>query len=281
LINLIIAHSFETVAKAGRQGPKCNTRDPSPQYRALLARARQVLAKLNDCEDFLDSVDFPDDNENRPRSSARRLRWWVEVFKTKAQGRKRSMSRFAASLVVLALAGGLTGCHVIETPYVSDCHHAGWDPVFGSCGTCGTCGGICEGHTPASYIGHQLMCAGGCGEIYWGPWLSDPPDACDPCDDCGNWVGERCCPPKLRHHLLAGLFGGYHNDWHGGKGKIGKGGDVIYEGELIHERTEPPTGQIEEVLPPTPDPIRPAASLRDEPAAGRSPFRIRSVRFER
>lgn len=30
---------------------------------------------------------------------------------------------------------------------------------------------------------------GGCGEFYWSEWHSDPPQCCDPCDDCGNWVG--------------------------------------------------------------------------------------------
>lgn len=30
---------------------------------------------------------------------------------------------------------------------------------------------------------------GGCGELYWNEWHSDPPACCDPCDDCGNWVG--------------------------------------------------------------------------------------------
>lgn len=32
-------------------------------------------------------------------------------------------------------------------------------------------------------------CCGGCGDFYWHEWHSDPPRCCDPCDDCGNWVG--------------------------------------------------------------------------------------------
>ena len=66
---------------------------------------------------------------------------------------------------------------------------SGWDPVLGSCQACGVCGGACQGHTPAQHLKHQLTCASGCGEIYWGEWISDPPDACDPCDDWGNWIG--------------------------------------------------------------------------------------------
>lgn len=29
----------------------------------------------------------------------------------------------------------------------------------------------------------------GCGERYWSPWVSDPPDCCDPCDGYGQWTG--------------------------------------------------------------------------------------------
>ncbi|MCO6454231.1 MAG: hypothetical protein J5I93_02845 [Pirellulaceae bacterium] len=48
---------------------------------------------------------------------------------------------------------------------------------------------------PAREIGHgihrSLTCGGGCGEIYWDEWISDPPDACDPCDCDGHWNGHR------------------------------------------------------------------------------------------
>ena len=196
------------------------------------------------------------------------------------------MRRFAAGLVGFAMVSCLLGCHVMETRYLPSGHHDGWDPVAGSCHSCGTCGGDCEGHTPGSYLGHQLTCASGCGEIYWGPWLSDPPDACDPCDDCGNWVGERCCPPKLRYLLLAGLKGGHHCAACGGKGQgcasCGKGGgDVIHEHVVPHGSGVPQGTGVEDVLPPTPDPIRPAAAEVGERPAEPQRFRFRSVRFER
>ena len=235
-----------------------------------------TLVKLNDYAEFLDSVEFPDDNEDR-RYVARR--WCVARSEVRSRIRKEgklSMSRFAASLVVLTLVSCLLGCHVIETPYVPSGHRGGWDPVLGSCQTCSTCGGDCEGHTPGSYLGHKLACTSGCGEIYWGPWLSDPPADCDPCDDCGNFVGERCCPPKFRHRLLAGLAGGYACDC-GGKGCAScskGGGDVIYE-------QAPTDTDIFEVLPPTPDPIQPASLEVGERSAERPPFGFRSVRFER
>ena len=33
------------------------------------------------------------------------------------------------------------------------------------------------------------FCGSGCGERYWGDWYGDPPDCCDPCDNCGNFTG--------------------------------------------------------------------------------------------
>jgi hypothetical protein len=50
----------------------------------------------------------------------------------------------------------------------------------------------------------------GCGDCYWDEWYSDPPDECDPCDDCGNYIGERCCPPKRFKGVYAHLKGGRH-----------------------------------------------------------------------
>jgi hypothetical protein len=32
-----------------------------------------------------------------------------------------------------------------------------------------------------------------CGEKYWSEWFNDPPECCDPCDDCGHYVGKHCC----------------------------------------------------------------------------------------
>jgi hypothetical protein len=106
-------------------------------------------------------------------------------------------------LAVCALVA-CAGCHGMCRVYQPSCHHFGWDPVLGSCDACGVCGGACEGHTPSSYTKHMLTCASGCGEIYWDEWLSDPPDACDPCDHCGNFVGPRPCPPTFWQSLTLG-----------------------------------------------------------------------------
>jgi hypothetical protein len=47
-----------------------------------------------------------------------------------------------------------------------------------------------------SWIGHVLGavckpcgCNGCDSEMYWCEWHNDPPQCCDPCDRCGNWIG--------------------------------------------------------------------------------------------
>jgi hypothetical protein len=41
---------------------------------------------------------------------------------------------------------------------------------------CCCCGGCCD-------------CGGCSSELYWSEWHNDPPQCCDPCDRCGNWIG--------------------------------------------------------------------------------------------
>ncbi len=111
----------------------------------------------------------------------------------------------------------LAGCSCLpclDQPYRPSGCSGSWDPVLGSCDACGVCGGDCAGHTPSSYLKHQLTCGSGCGEIYWGEWLSDPPNRCDPCDDCGNWIGQRVCDPTCWERFVGGWcsFWGFRAD---------------------------------------------------------------------
>jgi hypothetical protein len=81
----------------------------------------------------------------------------------------------------------------------------------GNCGKCGDCGtAACdsfEAHTLTGTLRQSATCGGGCGELYLGEWTYDPPDACDPCGNHGDWIGERCCPPRGLALLSAGLVG--------------------------------------------------------------------------
>jgi len=205
------------------------------------------------------------------------------------------MNRFTLTTALLLSISSFIGCATLEIPYQPPGHACGWDPVYGSCDTCGVCGGTCEGHTPASYIGHLLRCTSGCGEIYWGPELSYPAPPCDPCDDCGDFVGDRCCTPKFRQRLWWALTGrtgplahgkGQGCETCGGKGCSSCGtefSDIPYyesEGPTVAPNEAP----TPELLPSTPRPAAPEAETPAflRPAQGVSlslPFQIRSARL--
>ncbi len=53
----------------------------------------------------------------------------------------------------------------------------------------------------------RTVCGNGCGEVYYGEWLSNPPDCCDPCDNA-----QQCTPPIVPqcgffYRLFRGLYG--------------------------------------------------------------------------
>jgi len=85
-----------------------------------------------------------------------------------------------------------------------------------TCGDCGACDdciaepapccspNACFG--PGSLFRPFFGCNGGCGELYWSEWFSDPPEHCEPCDNYGNWVGTGCCVPRLGR-IWSGLWG--------------------------------------------------------------------------
>jgi len=68
---------------------------------------------------------------------------------------------------------------------------------MGACDDCGPVvkgggkGGAWQGVRPNTY------CDSGCGETYVHEWLSDPPDQCDPCNKCGDYIGPRSCEPRM------------------------------------------------------------------------------------
>jgi len=63
-----------------------------------------------------------------------------------------------------------------------------------------------------SALNRMLTCDAGCGRMYWGEWCYDPPDACDPCDDCGNWTGPGPCPSRGCGGLWGLLCGARFHD---------------------------------------------------------------------
>lgn len=84
--------------------------------------------------------------------------------------------------------------------------------------SCYDCDGSSYGARPIPYgpidalrnMKRSLVCGGGCGEVYYGEWMSTPPDACDPCDR-DQWIGgaTKCNPFCWEPgSLLGGLYGG-------------------------------------------------------------------------
>ena len=113
----------------------------------------------------------------------------------------------------------LFACILLAAAFAGCCHDRVWRCPDGECGVlsgrndgcsdcsqcdhCGEAMGSCRCGIFSAW--HRLRtCGRGCGEMYWGDWISDPPPPCDPCDECtGEFVGRRCCPPKRTM-----LFGG-------------------------------------------------------------------------
>jgi len=110
----------------------------------------------------------------------------------------------------LAAAGGCCAPH-----YGGDCCLCLPKPIVwdGSCNECApdceSCADCCGDCGILSFLRRKKICGMGCGEIYLGEWISDPPDCCDPCDQCtGCWTGpqgECCLGPCQR--LLAACHG--------------------------------------------------------------------------
>ncbi len=123
----------------------------------------------------------------------------------------------------------------------------GFDSGPGDC--CGTdpCSRGPRRRPFANLLG-MFACNGGCGDVYYDEWVSDPPDCCDPCDNCGNWTGPRPCRRSIWDCLsLRGLWGNqYSCDQYGADCECDscsggmKGGTVIYEGPVMQHATSRP-----------------------------------------
>ena len=124
-------------------------------------------------------------------------------------------------LVLLAAIASSTGCHCPLVPggcmpYASAIVPTACDDCGGVCGgscgpamtevaagpsfpaSCGTrvpggCGGLSGLMLPL--LSTRLACGSGCGNVYWGEWLCDPPECCDACNDDGCWAGTAGMAP--------------------------------------------------------------------------------------
>jgi hypothetical protein len=169
---------------------------------------------------------------------------------------------------------------ICKPGYGIDCRARGCGPTCGpscgpSCGpdapcckpslTCSPCGGGLK-----YWLNGRCYCGPSCCERYWGEWISDPPYCCDPCNQCGHFVGPKCCGPGPLMRLWSAITCP-HGSCCGGPG-IGYGacrgcatgcsscsGGVPYaSGSILHEnwdhpRPTPPSGKnIHQAGQPTP-----------------------------
>lgn len=180
----------------------------------------------------------------------------------------RSTHRWIALLAFIVL--GASGCCVHRTMGPQDpCGppDSGLRPWKAS--QCESCGG--------GTFAEKASCRTGCGEIYWDEWLSDPPDCCDPCDDCGNWVGPQSC---CRGGKLSGLWTSL---W-GCRGEPCRDGENCCQSECTAcggsscssctDRGEDSSPFVDELdqRPPQPvveDPVTPRPATKPDPKAKR------------
>src|SRR5262245_49886415 len=116
------------------------------------------------------------------------------------------MARWLLVSCAIVLAAGSSGCCCFSChggPCGECCFYLPkpivWD---GSCNDCGPhgrpCNDCCGNCGLLPWLIWGKTCGKGCGEIYWGEWVSDPPDCCDPCDQCtGCWTGHHYGPCNL------------------------------------------------------------------------------------
>jgi hypothetical protein len=148
-------------------------------------------------------------------------------FALRTPGHFAMMARLLFVMHVVALLAG-AGCCC--QPLCGDaCGGPACGPACNTCclclpkpivwnGACNDCGpGPCESCADCPtdcgilpWLRRSKVCGKGCGEVYWGEWISDPPDCCDPCDPCyGCYTGpnDGCCNLGPCQRLLAALHG--------------------------------------------------------------------------
>lgn len=200
----------------------------------------------------------------------------------------------ACGLLCAALVASSTGCCVDRF----NCNYGGctqpdyacWDP----CGLYAARECLTYWLLAPLTFFQPLFCGGGCGEVYYGPWVNDPPDCCDPCDPCGNWAGPGDSPQPRT------LYGGPWS-WHGryASRRFGPGycascrrpaaagyhGVALQEGEVIPDGPKaaagPPEVPTRSALQPTPaaaPPITTTSAIRPYGSARYGPAGARAVR---
>lgn len=105
----------------------------------------------------------------------------------------RSLS-FGLSIITLFMSGCVGWGPNGNEQFVGPLSGA-WNGVCNSCDDhCGNCDGY---NPPFGSLRKTLACGSGCGEVYYGEWLSNPPNTCNECDARGHAFGINARVPWL------------------------------------------------------------------------------------
>ena len=183
---------------------------------------------------------------------------FFQVRKEFAMVVRRVMLLLAAVLVCLQTGCAshfcATGaCGAVPGGVVTECSDCGG-------GGCGSCLGRVKSHIHAA-----LTCGSGCGDLVWDEWIDNPPDCCDPCNDCGQWTGIRSCLPSPFNYC--NLWGARTGDCSAGcstctetvgyvdSAPLQKGGVIIEQKNTTPTTTPAPEQTVDEfafpAAPPT------------------------------
>jgi hypothetical protein len=250
----------------------------------------------NDWGDFLDYGDYPADLKEAEYGSLQICARGGPLRRRdalKMAGKLMIGSRTRIGVILVALAFSLSGCCV---------HRCGVAPDLAIGGACDSCGSSCDGDcgepvvddcgdacgdpcSPChggwfSPIMYMLGCGSGCGEVYWDEWISDPPECCDPCDNCGNWIGQ---PDWCRWHgsplHRRNLWGARHatksetytDSWHDG--------EVVIDEQWSDEMVAPDAaGDAQEAAPKVQQPPPSDPPQGPKSAQSRSVLRSNAAR---
>jgi hypothetical protein len=156
---------------------------------------------------------------------------------------------------------GSTDCEGCNSTFAW-CRPAGAAPQWGgACGSCATNGSPCGGCGLLNFLRCRATSCKGCGEVYYGQWVSDPPACNDPCDNCGNFTGPNSgCHNGCGNGYGNGFFGRLAAGIHGGRSGGGAcgcsncsgGAPMSYDGGMIGS---PSLLEQNWDLAPTPAPV--------------------------
>lgn len=167
------------------------------------------------------------------------------------------MNRLYLSLVCLAVSFMSVGC----------CGPRGIGP---GCGVsdCYDCDGVGYGERiipqrpldGLRQMRKNLVCGSGCGEVYYGEWISTPPDCADPCCDDQFVGGAVKCRPGCWQpgSLLRNLYGGRNCSGDASSAPCGCGDSGCDGG--CHAGSAVTTGNYFETASPTMAPAMSASS---------------------